>query len=349
MSSRDVLFSALRTWAKPGLARLAKDAAELDLVRKDPVLMGLEPHRKRAMEAVAERFQERAEALHAGVLSRDPEACARFDALMAEAILSMRAERPLSMEGRLSALGFLDAADRFLYRDEPEWLDDPNFPEDKRTRLLDRLDAVNQALGIYDSFLRALRPLVDGAWAKRGQAVRIHDLASGHAGFALRIKREFGERVRMEASDIKPEYLEIGRRRAAALGLDVSFFVEDALSMDGVCERGVDIVTCTQSIHHFPPGMVARMMGEAHRAAEHAVLFIDGQRSLLALSLFVPAGLFLGRNLPLVRDGIVSLRRMYYKEELALLAALSPGIAGRARVVTERIVPAHGYVLLTRE
>lgn len=296
-----------------------------------------------------ERFHPGLEPLHAKILERDSEAIARFDALIADAVAAMRAERPNDgvREGLFDPLPFLSMIDRFLYRDDPEWLDDPNFPEHKRTELLDRLDVLNHALGTYDAFINKLRPLVDEVSAKNAsKSVRIHDLASGHAGFALRIKQEFGERVVVEASDIRPEYLEMGRRRAQEMGLGLEFFVEDALSMDGVRERGVDIVTCTQSIHHFPPGMVARMIGEASRAASHALLFIDGERSLLGLSMFLPAGIFVGRNLGLLRDGIVSLRRMYYKEELALLAALAPGVPEGARCITETMGPAHGYLLL---
>ena len=42
--------------------------------------------------------------------------------------------------------------------------------------------------------------------------------------------------------------------------------------------RPTDVIVCTQSLHHFGPGMVARMLGEAARSARAAVVFIDGER-----------------------------------------------------------------------
>lgn len=348
----DSLFSLISLFKQridPGFMRFVRRAADYNLIQYDPVLTRLEAHRERAFQAVRERFLPQLAELHSQVERRDAEAIAKFDALLADALAAMRAERPNGgvRRGFFDPLPLLSVVDRFLYRDDPEWLDDPSFPEEKRTKLLDRLDALNDALGSYDAFVRRLRPLIEQANQRGTKTVRIHDLASGHAGFALRIKQEFGADVIVEASDIKPEYLDIGRKRAKELGLNLEFYVEDALCMDGVKERGVDIITCTQSIHHFPAGMVSRMMGEASRAARSAVIFIDGERSLLGLSMFVPAGLFVGRDLALLRDGIVSLRRMYYKEELALLAALAPGVPPSAKVSTESMGPAHGILLMT--
>jgi hypothetical protein len=49
----------------------------------------------------------------------------------------------------------------------------------------------------------------------------------------------------------------------------------------------------------------------------------------------------------LVHDGIVSLRRMFYEEELALLARLAPGLPS-CRVETGTVLPAHAFVRITR-
>lgn len=351
MDPESPLFKRMRERVSPALARAAKFVAGIDLRRGDPMLALLASHRREAMRRVLEVMAPHAAALEAAVRARDAEAAARFDALAADAVEQMRAIEPerRAEAGLLDPRPLLAKLERRLYRDEPEWLDDPAFPEDERTEALDRLDALNRTLGSYDTFLELLMPLIEAAERAGRTPVRVHDLASGHAGFAVLMKQALGDRVRVEASDIKAEYLAIGRARAEALGLEVDFYTEDALAMDGIRARGVDVLVCTQSLHHFPPGMVARMIGEASRAAHVGACFIDGERSWLLLGAFIPAATLLSKDRTLVHDGIVSLRRMYHREELELLGALAPGVPKAVRVEAGSSPPGHIYVRLTRE
>jgi hypothetical protein len=348
-----VLSRLLREAFDPPFERFLRFSAGLDLAR-DPVRLRLARHREEAMRRALEEALPRALALEAGVVARDPEAICRYDALVSEAMARMRAARPEEGEGgggRVSVDAILGAVDRRFYKNAPERLDDPDFPEADRREALDLLDRFNQALGTYDAFMEVIAPLVLEAERRAGgrRPVRVHDLASGHAGFAVWIKQRLGDRALVEASDIKPEYLAIGRERAEALGVRVDLFTEDALAMDGPRARGVDVLLCTQALHHFPPGMVARMVGEASRAANVGACFIDGERSLTTLALFLPAATLYTRHGTLVHDGIVSIRRMYYREELGLLAALAPGKPPDLRVETGSSLPAHAYLRITRD
>lgn len=351
MISHGPLETFLRRRVDPIVGRFVRSVARFELRRVDPMFVKLAPHRREAMRRAAEAFSPRIKALEAAVIAREPEAVTRYDALVADALAEMRAARP-SRDGKgllplLSAL--LSSIERRLYQDAPERLDDPSFPEDERTEALERLDALNTALGTYDVVMAALLPLIEAA-ERAGQAgpVRVHDIASGHAGFAVLLKQALGDRVIVEASDIKPEYLEIGRARAEALGARVDFYTEDALAMDGIRARGVDVVMCTQALHHFPPGMVARMIGEAARSSRAGALFVDGERGYLILGLFLPTATLLSRSYTLVHDGYVSIRRMYYKEELDLLAALAPGLPADARIDAASTPPAHAYLRILR-
>ena len=91
------------------------------------------------------------------------------------------------------------------------------------------------------------------------------------------------------------------------------------------------------------------MVGEAARAARVGACFIDGERSWVLLGAFVPAATLISRSRTLVHDGIVSLRRMYYREELELLGALAPGVPEGVRVEVGSSPPAHIYLRLTRD
>lgn len=339
MRAPSLLSRFLQRSVDPAFARLVRYALQLEI--RDPVRWSLAAHRRDAFRGTAAAFVLRAQALEKAVAAREPAAVARYDALIEEAIEAMRSVRPTT-SSKVTAV--FAAIERRLYRNDPELLDDPMFPLDERARGLDGLHRLNELIGSYEAFAVALLPLVALAEQRGRRPVRIHDLASGHAGFAVFLKQRFGDRIVMEASDIKDEYLDLGRVRARALGVDVGFFVEDALAIDGPRLRGVDILICTQSVHHFPPGMVARMIGEAARAATTGVLVADAERSWLFYALVGVVATLYGRSWVLTHDALVSLRRMFYEEELGLLAALAPRVPASSRIETGAFRPAHAFV-----
>lgn len=86
------------------------------------------------------------------------------------------------------------------------------------------------------------------------------------------------------------------------------------------------------------------MLGEAARIAGRAVWFIDAERSLLAAALLGVLTAAQSRAWPVVHDTVVSLRKMYAEEELALIGALAPALPPGARVTTGRVAP--GFTFL---
>jgi ubiquinone/menaquinone biosynthesis C-methylase UbiE len=159
------------------------------------------------------------------------------------------------------------------------------------------------------------------------------------------VAEHFGDRVEVTASDIRDEYLELGRRRMRGRAERVRFALQDATDLRNLGD--VDILLCTQSLHHFPPGMVARMVGEAARAARAGAVFVDGERSIESLLLAVPVLFAYGRTWPVVHDAVVSLRRMLSAEEMRLVAALAPGVPAHVRVEVERLPPGYVTVCMT--
>jgi hypothetical protein len=326
----------------PLLERIIHFGVGLEL--RDPIRWALCEHRREAMRRTAAEFAPRVAAIECAVGARDTSAIARYDALLDDAMAQMRSRRPTA--GSMTAL--CAAIDRRLYKNRDEILDDPRFPEDQRSRALDGLHRLNEQFGSYETFLAILTPQLDVARGLHDGPIRIHDLAAGHCGFPVLLKQRLGPRALVEASDLKAEYLDLGRERAAALGVEVGFFVEDALAIEGPRARGADIITCTQSIHHFTPGMVARMLGEAVRAAKVGACFIDGERSFLFCWLVATATALYARSYVCFHDGLVSLRRMFYEEELSLIASLAPGLPSSARVETGAMLPAHAFVRVTK-
>lgn len=277
----------------------------------------------------------------AGRLGRgEPDAKDRLAAHAARLLAVMRRRLRERASGPLRLYAELDAR---LPTSRPELLDDPALPTAMRQQILEDLDVLNRALGSYPRFLRLLGP-----WLARDRPTRVLDLAAGHGGFDLELAREAraqGIPLEITATDLKQEYLELGRAVAEREGLDVRFEVQDALDLSNLRREGApryDVITCTQSLHHFPVGLVAAMAHEA--AATSAVLFVDGSRSLTTL-LSIPSmcAVRFG-HYGMVHDAFVSSRRFFVAEELRLFASLTPA---RERVRAFRIAP--GFAVLRIE
>lgn len=311
--------------------------------------------RERALADVVARFLPRFRAIEAAVRDEDPRAIAAYDALVKSGLEELRGEA----ESRASTTRLQRAAhavDRVLHADREEWLDDPGFDRRLRMRTIERLDRLNEAIGSYEAFFQVIEPLVERARAAGVERPTIVDLASGHAMFPVALALRFGARegrVRVVATDLLGEYLEVGRAQARKLALDVDFFEQDALDLSDLTEKigaPVDIVTCTQTLHHFPPGMIGRVFAGALGVARHGVALVDGERNPFALALIATVSAALGRgSLPFLHDSIVSMRRMLTEQELAFCAAVAPlgrggNEAGERSVERGWLPPGHVWV-----
>lgn len=311
--------------------------------------------RERALADVLARRSDAIAALGPDVRRRDVDAIARFDAAIESSLAELRGVA----EGRLARTPFerrAHALDRLIYANSPEWLDDPSFDRLLRVRTLDRLDRLNEALGTYEAFFAAIEPAIARAHASGVTRPTIVDLASGHAMFAVALALKFGARegrVRIIATDLAPEYLEIGRARARSLAIPddaLSFMAHDALDLrdlPGKVGSEIDVVTCTQTLHHFPAGMVSRLFAEAAATARHGAVLVDGERNPIALLSVVGVAAAIGRgSLPFLHDSLVSIRRMFTEQELALVGLLAPHGEGEQGHDLERgwLAPGHVFV-----
>lgn len=253
-----------------------------------------------------------------------------------DALASMRAAVERGAAGSDALLARLDR--RWRETSTVELLDRPDFDGERRVQLMTHLDEMNVTLGAYAAFVDVLRPLLC-----RDRPTRILDLAAGHGGFLLAVaelSRQEGLALELVASDIQDEYLAIGRRHAEERGLSVRFVIQDALDTTNLAPGSHDLVVCTQSLHHFPPGLVAVLTHEALRVASRAVVLIDGARSKTNAALIPLLGVLRYRDLPFAHDAWVSLRKFFAPEELGLLAGCGAlATSGRPRSVRTRFLP----------
>jgi 2-polyprenyl-3-methyl-5-hydroxy-6-metoxy-1,4-benzoquinol methylase len=217
--------------------------------------------------------------------------------------------------------------DRALHvRNREEHIDNPALPEERRRKLIRGLDRLNRAVGAYQWLFWALEGFLDRA-APAGE-VSVLDLGSGHGAFPIRLARQghLGRHpLRVVGSDLQPAYVEEARQAAARAGADVEFRVVDALQLEHL-EPRFDVLTCTQTVHHFPPELLARMLVSARAHARLGILFFDAQRSALNVLGAAAMGIVASGADPLfLHDAVVSVRRMYAPGELELLARCAPG------------------------
>lgn len=236
--------------------------------------------------------------------------------------------------------------DDWVRTDAPEYLDDPDFPPERKQRIVQALHRFNQGVFAYRRFFNVLLPLIRPLASQR--PVRILELASGSGEFSFALAKLAAKRgiaVEVTGSDYFMEHVEAGNAKARARGSDVRFIQVNAFDMGALDEDSYDIVFIAQSIHHFSPGQVAMMVAQAARVAGTAFVGIDGRRSpeIYAIA-SVPAVLPLlyYRSLDYVHDALLSARKFYTESELELIARIA---APDAFVSVRAELP--GYSVLT--
>lgn len=228
--------------------------------------------------------------------------------------------------------------DAWLATNAVEHMDDPDFPARGKYAIAQGLHLLNTITGSYGKFFEVVAPLLREVHARTGRPARLLEIGAGAGGFSIALAkraRATGLAVEVTASDIVPYYVEQGRRRAEKLGLPVSFCTLDALDMAAMREGAFDVVFLAQTVHHFTPGQVARMVAESKRVATTAYVAIDGYRSIPMLA-FVAGTAALSLWPAMVHDAWVSARRFYAADALAFMARMA---APLARVRTGRLWP----------
>jgi 2-polyprenyl-3-methyl-5-hydroxy-6-metoxy-1,4-benzoquinol methylase len=289
------------------LQRLAARATAL--VPAPPALAALSAVRAAVLDELTRE--------HALALARAPFAGREVFAPLAAALVQEHRRRVTARAAGL--LGVAARLDAWLPTEATEHVDDPALPAPRRRRVIEDVDRFNRLLGSYVRFLDLVAPLLPPAGGT------LLDVASGHGCFPLALAahaRDRGLRLKVIATDLREEYLAVGRAQGDPA---VEFRVLDALALRPAFAPGaVDVITCTQSLHHLDAGTVAGFLAEALATAPH-VLFIDAGRAASAAVGAAALSLLGTRDPVFVHDAWISLRRAFVREELALIARCVPG------------------------
>jgi SAM-dependent methyltransferase len=219
-----------------------------------------------------------------------------------------------------------------------EHMDEADYPERGKFAIAQGLHLLNWVTGSYRKFFDLLEPMIREIVAAEGRPARILELACGAGGFSMElaaIAARKGLTVEVTGSDIVPLYVERATRKAAREGNAATFRRLDALDMSDLAQGSFDIVFIAQSVHHFSPGQLARMISESSRIATRAFVSVDGYRSVPMVG-FVAGTALLTLWPAMVHDAVISVRKFYGESELGVIGRLG---APRARVEIGRIWP----------
>ena len=174
-----------------------------------------------------------------------------------------------------------------------------------------------------------VRPASEGAASGSAASRRtatLLDVGTGLGDIPRAVARAAGRRgIRVESCGVE---LSEGAARAAH-GEATSAVCADAFHLP-FADRSVDVVTCSQLLHHFEGDRILALLRELDRVAAHRVIVSDIRRAWLAA-----AGLWLlswplGFHPHSRHDGVTSVLRGFTATELHALATAATGATVRA-------------------
>ncbi|QJR34235.1 methyltransferase domain-containing protein [Gemmatimonas groenlandica] len=135
----------------------------------------------------------------------------------------------------------------------------------------------------------------------------------------------------------------IGVELVPALAHAASAACTHALAADAMVlpfhDGSIDIVTCSQVLHHFDGAEAERLLQECTRVARSAVIIGDLRRSWFAVAGLWAASFVLGFHPVSRHDGIVSILRGFTRDELQRLVERATGCPVRTgRALGFRVV-----------
>lgn len=209
-----------------------------------------------------------------------------------------------------------------------EILDDPGVNPALALRSLRDVALANRWFGGRHAVLADVRRELRALSQRHGQQhpIVLLDIGTG-LGDIPRAAQQMATRMTQPLTTIGVELV-------PALARAASTSCTHALAADAMAlpfaDRSIDIVTCSQVLHHFDGPEADRLLQECTRVARSAVVVGDLRRSWLAVAGLWAASFVLGFHPVSRHDGIVSILRGFTRDELGDLVRRATGCAVRA-------------------
>ncbi len=193
-----------------------------------------------------------------------------------------------------------------------EILDDPGIDDRVRSRSLADVARANTMFGGSRAVQSELESALEDTSA---HSLSLLDVGTGIGDIPARVKetwRARGRAITAFGIDLSPSLL----RDARAGGIVP--ICADALALP-IASKSVDIVICSQTLHHFEAGDAIAVLRELDRVARVRVIVSDIRRSWLAAAGIWLASYPLGFHPVSRHDGVVSVLRGFTPDELSQL------------------------------
>lgn len=221
-----------------------------------------------------------------------------------------------------------------------EILDDPGEDPALALRSLRDVALANRLFGGRRAVLAEVRRVLHAQRAVRRapMALTLLDIGTGLGDIpraAERMAQRVAQRMAQRTAGGNDIALTtIGVELVPALARAAGASCTHALAADAMAlpfaDGSIDIVTCSQVLHHFDGPEADRLLQECTRVARSAVIIGDLRRSWVAVAGLWAAS-FLLRFHPVSRhDGIVSILRGFTRDELQSLVERATGCVARA-------------------
>jgi SAM-dependent methyltransferase len=207
-----------------------------------------------------------------------------------------------------------------------ELLDDPAIDPALAARSLQDVARSNVWFGGASAVIAELIPVLRKASA-RPTPLTLLDVGTG-AG-------DIPELARRVATRNGVQLLTIGLEVTPALAAESRPRSGDAVAGSALAlpfaDRSIDIVTCSQVLHHFEAADGARLIAELHRVAKVRVIVAEVRRTWPAAIGFWCASHALGFHPVTRHDGVVSVFRGFRARELGQAVRDATGCIARVR------------------
>jgi SAM-dependent methyltransferase len=204
-----------------------------------------------------------------------------------------------------------------------EILDDPSVDPALAIRSLRDVAKANRLFGGRRAILLELESLAHRLPAH----ATLLDVGTGLGDIPAAAERAMARRdIRLTTIGI-----ELDRHLAFEAAAACSLVVVGSATRLPFPSASVDVVTCSQVLHHFEGDDAIALLRECTRVARHAVIVGELRRSWLAMAGLWSMSFFLGFHPVSRHDGLVSIRRGFTTRDLRDLVRGSTGAQPRVR------------------
>lgn len=203
-----------------------------------------------------------------------------------------------------------------------EAMDDPSLGTEKLGMVFRDLNRTNVILGGQRITLQAARGLL--ARFSR-DSYRIIDMGCGDGDLLRRLARDC-RKAQIEVSflgiDNSMAALELAVAKSSEFP-EIQYRKASMLELDHHKHR-CDILLCTLTLHHFTDGEITSLLQNFTRMARLGVVINDLQRNRLAYYLFHMFSLIFIKTKIAKQDGLISIRRGFFRGELHWFSGAFP-------------------------